>query len=442
MDCNNIIKDFLKYLFVELSFIKGVKLESYPKLVLTTDKSKTETLAHFNISKQEIVVYVKDRLLADIFRSIAHECVHYIQLINNELDNTSGETGSVIENEANSLAGIILRNYTKLHPEILVTQYQFNNTTPTLQGDVPIPDLSEINSKLEEDIRRMYQEILPIETSITKEVPVKVHDYGCLMLQLNVPYWNSILGIIKEEDLYTQAGDSSYGLEDEPHVTVLYGFIEGTNTTKMRRILEKLSNPIEVKLTEINLFENDKFDVVKFNVDSPSLHKLHEYFKNNFPNEEKFKDYSPHATIAYVNKGEGKKYVKKLKEPIILNSNIFKYSSQDGSELFIEPYNVDYDLMKEICCQDEYTAPDDNFDQIIKHLTRIKSTDESLLNEAEYQGSRVTLNKPMRGDIKKFKVYVKNKSGKVVKVNFGSNDYNIKKNNPDRKNHTVQDLKE
>ena len=41
------------------------------------------------------------------------------------------------------------------------------------------------------------------------------------------------------------------------------------------------------------------------------------------------------------------------------------------------------------------------------------------LNEAEYQGRKVTLGKPMQGDIKKFKVYVKNDKGKVVKVNFG-----------------------
>jgi hypothetical protein len=41
------------------------------------------------------------------------------------------------------------------------------------------------------------------------------------------------------------------------------------------------------------------------------------------------------------------------------------------------------------------------------------------LNEAEYQGRKVTLGKPMQGDSKKFKVYVKNDKGKVVKVNFG-----------------------
>jgi len=41
------------------------------------------------------------------------------------------------------------------------------------------------------------------------------------------------------------------------------------------------------------------------------------------------------------------------------------------------------------------------------------------LNEAEYQGRKVQLGKPMQGDSKKFKVYVKNAKGKVVKVNFG-----------------------
>ena len=44
---------------------------------------------------------------------------------------------------------------------------------------------------------------------------------------------------------------------------------------------------------------------------------------------------------------------------------------------------------------------------------------DDTLNEAKYQGRTVTLNKPSQGDSKKFKVYVKNDKGKVVKVNFG-----------------------
>ena len=45
--------------------------------------------------------------------------------------------------------------------------------------------------------------------------------------------------------------------------------------------------------------------------------------------------------------------------------------------------------------------------------------EEGLLTEAEYQGRKVQLGKPSQGDSKKFKVYVKNAKGKVVKVNFG-----------------------
>ena len=49
----------------------------------------------------------------------------------------------------------------------------------------------------------------------------------------------------------------------------------------------------------------------------------------------------------------------------------------------------------------------------------LPTPDEDILTEAEYQGRKVQLGKPMQGDIKKFKVYVKNDKGKVVKVNFG-----------------------
>jgi hypothetical protein len=62
--------------------------------------------------------------------------------------------------------------------------------------------------------------------------------------------------------------------------------------------------------------------------------------------------------------------------------------------------------------------------------------DDTLFNaltEAEYQGRKVKLGKPMRGDVKKFKVYVKNPKGNVVKVNFGDPNMRIKKSNPARR---------
>ena len=54
------------------------------------------------------------------------------------------------------------------------------------------------------------------------------------------------------------------------------------------------------------------------------------------------------------------------------------------------------------------------------------SIDENDLFEAEYRGRKVKLNKPMQGDVKKFKVYVKNKKGNVIKVNFGHGGSSVK----------------
>ena len=62
--------------------------------------------------------------------------------------------------------------------------------------------------------------------------------------------------------------------------------------------------------------------------------------------------------------------------------------------------------------------------------------ENSVITEAEYQGRKVELNKIMQGDVKKFKVYVKNPKGNVVKVNFGQGGdakggtMKIRKNNP------------
>ena len=58
---------------------------------------------------------------------------------------------------------------------------------------------------------------------------------------------------------------------------------------------------------------------------------------------------------------------------------------------------------------------------------------EEEVAEAEYQGRKVPLGKPMAGDVAKSKVYVKKPNGKVVKVNFGDKNMTIKKSNPGRR---------
>ena len=68
---------------------------------------------------------------------------------------------------------------------------------------------------------------------------------------------------------------------------------------------------------------------------------------------------------------------------------------------------------------DEFNIEEDeDFEEVLGPLGFPE--DETELFDAEYQGRKVPLNKPMRGDVKKFKVYVKDpKSGNVKKVNFG-----------------------
>ena len=84
------------------------------------------------------------------------------------------------------------------------------------------------------------------------------------------------------------------------------------------------------------------------------------------------------------------------------------------------PISEEYDVVNEEDCKDFVSYMKENFDGLT----------ESTLEEAEYQGRKVKLGKPMQGDTKKFKVYVKNPKGNVVKVNFGQKGMNIKKDNP------------
>jgi hypothetical protein len=85
-----------------------------------------------------------------------------------------------------------------------------------------------------------------------------------------------------------------------------------------------------------------------------------------------------------------------------------KYAYQDVNDIGAD-LTEEYDVESE----EDY----EGFIMFMKEYSR--QLTESKLTEAEYRGRKVQLGKIMQGDIKKFKVYVKNAKGKVVKVNFG-----------------------
>jgi len=78
---------------------------------------------------------------------------------------------------------------------------------------------------------------------------------------------------------------------------------------------------------------------------------------------------------------------------------------------------------------DEHTCEGDEFYEIYGDM----KYEPEKIEEAEYHGRKVKLGVPMKGDVKKSKVYVKNPKGNVVKVNFGDKKMRIKKSIPKRR---------
>jgi len=111
---------------------------------------------------------------------------------------------------------------------------------------------------------------------------------------------------IANKEIYQDPQNPTFGRENEMHVTLLYG-LHGDNSTQSRLIV-KNHDPFVVKLGLVDIFENDVFDVVVVKAISEELHALNKKLKSKVKFTNKFPVYKPHITIAYVKKGEGKKY--------------------------------------------------------------------------------------------------------------------------------------
>jgi hypothetical protein len=95
---------------------------------------------------------------------------------------------------------------------------------------------------------------------------------------------------------------------------------------------------------------------------------------------------------------------------------------------------IDFDLIKELVESIGGTIDMDKFRKAVKIQNEsfdyngfdMLKASVNYMNEAEYQGKKVQLNKPKRGGSKKFYVYVKNKKGNIVKVSFGDTGLSVK----------------
>jgi len=151
---NSTIKKYLEE-FAEYCY-DVLDINNRPLIKVITDDSYTEqynSFGGYSPLENQIYISVNKRNLADILRSLCHEIVHSKQNEINILSQEDGSTGSDIENQANSIAGIIMRHYGQLKPEIFkLSQVLSEGMTKvkTLQNIVKKHHIKNENSLMDE----------------------------------------------------------------------------------------------------------------------------------------------------------------------------------------------------------------------------------------------------------------------------------------------------
>ena len=110
------IAPFLKFCQQHLDLARMPRVTLVKKLSGMGDQP---TFAYYNMPENSVRVSYENRHIADVQRSLAHELVHARQNHLGQLGRNSGKTGSPQENEANSVAGEIMRMWAKQNPDLM-----------------------------------------------------------------------------------------------------------------------------------------------------------------------------------------------------------------------------------------------------------------------------------------------------------------------------------
>ena len=112
------VEMFSKFLPLAMHYLK---LKSLPKIIFQKHVKSTgqPTFGMYVNGEHTLYVALTNRHPNDILRTIAHELTHFRPDTEHKLHDESGVTGSPEENEANAMAGIIMRHFNKQYPEYL-----------------------------------------------------------------------------------------------------------------------------------------------------------------------------------------------------------------------------------------------------------------------------------------------------------------------------------
>jgi len=164
----NVLKDFIGFCKAELN------IQTLPKISLLNDKSFVEqnrSFGEYNPQTTSIKVVALNRNLADICRSLAHELCHHRQ---NELDmiyNEAGDTGTDIENDANAMAGILMRDFGKKNVDV----YELGTGLSEEIKVALYPDRKGVNvDSSDKDIKNAPKVQIPLEKLFRNEPAAKM----------------------------------------------------------------------------------------------------------------------------------------------------------------------------------------------------------------------------------------------------------------------------
>ena len=114
-DDESILRDFVAFCAREL------ELATEPQIRLRRDpawSARNRTFGRYDHDNNQLEISIGNRHIMDVLRTCAHELTHQRQGETQQIDPDSGQTGSPEENQANAMAGIIMRRYGALHPEL------------------------------------------------------------------------------------------------------------------------------------------------------------------------------------------------------------------------------------------------------------------------------------------------------------------------------------
>jgi len=109
------IVKFIKFVNDELALDQPFKVN-----LVTQRDDDLRTYAYYNPSNGNVKVYCKDRGLADVLRSIAHELIHHHQNQMGKLEEPTQDVGGEIEDEANSVAGQLVKKFGYENPKLAI----------------------------------------------------------------------------------------------------------------------------------------------------------------------------------------------------------------------------------------------------------------------------------------------------------------------------------